>query len=413
MNNKIINHRLWLGVFVIVSVWIVFSVELKIVPLIPSSLSNSFLLGFNRALLALAYSFLAAFIFYLITTVLPRKILIYRSKKILSKQVHWLLYELFVLINQILYSFKIGKSINEIEEKDLLCIDGDVSKNIKGYYSTGEYRKQICRKAKQFTGFGDMPFCFPDDVLKKLGEIPKLIKKIREANPNYHIDEAFAEILSSIETNKIIEWHGTGGNKMFLFANSSNELYNLIFDYNRLLKIKYHKLFRQSFHRIYFYTQEEIQNIPQKTASFFEELAPVKNKSMALNACIVYNPQYYDSKAIISKLNSGCIITANGTKKEFQLMDFSNGRIQTPDNSRCVIIIEEQISSIIIKEWVEANKGSRIIILLKSNIFTSSNKDKYKNKITGLDVYKVYYRKPISLLGLHLFTKYPTTLLSH
>ena len=280
------------------------SVELEVVPPIPSYFSDSLTQKINSSLLTLSYSVLAAYVFYWFTSFLPRKITIYRSKKILSKQVNRLLYELFVLIHQIFYVFEIDKRIEEIEEKDLLHIDGDISRSLKGVYETGVHWRRFWKRGKKFTGLAWMEFVYPEGIKKKLSEIPNYIGKIRASSPNFDADEVFAETLASIETNKIIEWYSSEEkNKMFLYTGSSTELFNLINDYKRLLSLGYQKMFRNSYNTIRFYTKKEIEDIPKKRERLLLSFAPQPGLLKLLNPCIIYNPDYVDARAVISELN--------------------------------------------------------------------------------------------------------------
>lgn len=407
MKNKLINYQIWLFVLILASSWVIGSVGLEIFPLIPTNFSEILVPKLNAVLLNISYSILAAFIFYWFTYLLPRKTLIYRSKRILSHQVHWLLYELFVLINQILYAYDLNKPIEQIEEKDLRHLDGDVTKTFNGFYATGEHWKAFWKSKMQFTGFGDMPFAFPNDISKKLAEIPKLIHKIRQANPNFYTDEIFAEILSSIETNKIIEWYSEGKYKIFLLGGTSTQMFSLICDYKRLLNLNYHVPFHNTYHTIRFYTQEEIDNIPQKRSNFFKELAPILNIPRSLVPCIIYKESYYDSRSLISELNGGHIVTPNGPQKEFILCTYNN-EIQPPTNSRCVVIINELIPRKQIREYIKSYKKDKVIISLKSNLIFASKKNKFKGKSTTYGLYNIYYRKPLILFGFQFFRKYPT-----
>ena len=59
---------------------------------------------------------------------------------------------------------------------------------------------------------------------------------MRKSNPNYSVDEHFAEILSSIETNKIIELYADKKQHLFLYSDSSKYLYELLTNYKNLLR---------------------------------------------------------------------------------------------------------------------------------------------------------------------------------
>jgi len=397
MKNILINYKSWLFIIVLLSIWIILGVDLEYIPLIPSKLPVEVTSKINRVFLAISYSILAAYIFFFFTTVLPRIILIDRSKKILSKQVHWLLYELFVIINQILNSYEIKKSIDEVEEKDLLHINGNIINRYTGFYSTSEHWRSIGKKGKQFTGFGDMPFTFPDSMITNLVNIPTKINEIRQSNPNFHIDESFSEVLASIETNKLIEWYGINKYEVFRLANTSEELHTLISAYKRLKKLKYHLRFRNSFSRIHFYTKEEIESIEHKQAQFSAKIAPLRQKINSLNPNIIYNPEYSDSKAIVTVLRIRNLIA----------FDNKSGVFPQPQ-SKCVVIITNQISGNLIKKYVKENKTDKLIIKVKSSCFFSTKPKKYKGKETTNGIYTIYYKSPIKLFGLELFSGFPT-----
>lgn len=401
MKNLLVNYKIWLYLVVLISILIIIGVDLKVFPLIPTEISNELINKINKVMLALSYSILSAYIFFFFSIILPRIILIQRSKKILSRQVHWLLYELFVLINQILFSYEINKPVEQIEEKDLLHLNGNLKTKYKGFYSTSEHWNSLIKKGKQFTGFGDMPFEFPDSITNRLESIPNEVNKIRQSNPNFHVDELFSEILSSIETNKIIEWYGSKKNELFKFANSSSEMYAMIVDYKRLKKLKYHLEFRNIYNKIHFYTREEIDNIKNKQVNLSAKLAPLYEKLNYLNPCIIYNSEYQESRAIISVLR---------INKLYDYKSNTSKYLHLPD-CKCIILIEEKIPRKQLKIFIKENESEKIIIRLKSNMLISTKSDKFKNKETAEGLYTLNYRKPFKLFNLTLFKKFPTILI--
>ena len=120
----------------------------------PSHFSEAIVEKINRTLLSLAYSIIAAYIFYFVTVVVPLWIQIGKSKRILSYEVYFFLEDLYILINQILYVYKIDKNIDDLEEKDLLCINGTVKNHIEGGYDIQTYWNSIWHKGKKYTGLG-------------------------------------------------------------------------------------------------------------------------------------------------------------------------------------------------------------------------------------------------------------------
>lgn len=54
-------------------VWAMLSIQLNIIPKININLSNDFCVELNQVYLNIAYSYVAAFIFYVVITVIPHK----------------------------------------------------------------------------------------------------------------------------------------------------------------------------------------------------------------------------------------------------------------------------------------------------------------------------------------------------
>lgn len=403
MNMKFFNYKTGLSILIFTTLWIILSVELSIIPLFSSGFTNEFIDKLNKVLVNISYSVLAAFIFYWFTFVLPKKILIYRSKKILAHQVHTLLYELFVLINKVFYAYTINKGIEEIEEKDLLHINGNLTKGLKGFYSTSEHCNLFWKKGKKITGFGDMPFSFPDDIYVTLKKTPTLINKIRMSNPNFHVDEEFAEVIASIETNKMLEIYSDGKCNLFLYGDSSKFVYSLISDYKRLLSLKYHKKFRNSYQKIHFYSNEEINAIPLKRQQYFNELAPKSNFSKSLNPCIIFSPKYVDSRAVISGLNDGA---AYGTKV-FSLIEYMDN-ITIPCNCSFIVIIGHDIPNKKIQKFIKSNINDKAIIWLKPSFYKSTNKIITHEVMKNFGLYKMYFRKPFIFWHFNIWNKQPT-----
>jgi len=403
---RIFNYRIILYIFVVASFWIIASVELEVAPLIPTFFSIELVEKINRVLSSIAFSFLAAYIFYVITTVLPRKMLIYRSKKILAQQVYTLLYEMFVMISQILYVFDIKKEILDIKEKDLFRINGDTTKKHEGFYGTQEYWNRWTKKRKKIPGLGSMEFKYPENIYKALSKIPKSIEKIRASNPNFYIDEEFAEILSSIETSKVIELYSDKKNPLFLFANSSKHLYNFILDYKRLLKKGYGKVYRNSYHKIHIYTPEENAMVPIRRKELLSIGAPRLRKIISLSPCIVYNDLSDNAKNIISQMNRGNILLGHTIRKQYLLFQ-TRDKINV-DKNRCIVILDDLLPKNEVKKFINTN-AEKVIILIKPSILYATKSGSFKKKVITNGVYIIYYRTDFSLLRFKFNAKYPTT----
>ncbi len=403
-----LNHKYILLILVIISIWSIASIELEILPLIPTSFSTEFAAKLNRMLISLAYSFFAAYIFYIVTIVLPRRMLILRGKKILAQQVHTLLYKMFVMINQILFIFDVQKDILDVEEKDLLPVDGDTTKKYKGFYGTSEHWNNWRKKGERFTGFGSMDFEYPANVVRALTEIPTLIHEIRASNPNFHVDEEFAEILSSIETSKIIEWYAEGKKPIFLFSHSHTYLFKLIYDYRRLLKKGYNRIYKDSYHKIHIYTEEECKMVPIERAKWRDVASSHTSKMLSLLPYIVYNNTSNTSKSIVAYLNRGYIMNEKGEKtgKLYTISPIQKA-INIDDSCKCIIIITEQISQKQINDLKNKNID-KLIILLSPSIIRTTKQGCFTKNTSSKNEYKIYYRTEFSLLGFKISSKYPT-----
>lgn len=397
--NLIYNIIFWLVLFI--SSYTVLGIELNFLPLIPSYFSETIVEKINRALLSLAYSIIAAYIFYFVTVVVPLWIQIGKSKKILSYEVYSFLEHLYILINQILYIYKIDRNIDNLEEKDLLCINGTIENRIEVGYDIHTYLKSIWHKGEKYTGLENMSFIYPDEILKKLSEIPKRIDKIRLVNPNFFVDMEFAQLLSFIETNKLryyykpIEEHKPNMLPPFLYADSAVELYKLVIGYRLLNKLGYHKYYKNTYNIIKFYTKEEL-NIKRENISKYwdEHIVPILEKENSIHPIIIMNSDIRNSVIISNELR-------------YQCLDYNKwDNIQ--EANRCIIIITDGIPSKVINQICRTNKGKRIIILLNPSLFfSSSNRKYYEGMQTSYKTYSIYYRSSKKIGFIELNKKYP------
>lgn len=399
MKNLIYKIIFWLVLFI--SSYAVLGIELNLLPLMPSHFSEVIVEKINRALLSLAYSIIAAYIFYFVTVVVPLWIQIGKSKRILSHEVYFFLEDLYILINQILYVYKIDKNIDDLEEKDLLCINGTVKNRIEGGYDIDTYWNSIWHKGKKCTGLGNMSFVYPDDILKKLSEIPKKIEKIRQVNPNFFVDMEFAQLLSFIETNKLryyykpVEELKPNMPVPFLYADSAEELFKLVIGYRLLNKIGYHKYFRNTYNIIEFYTKEELNKKRGDSSKYWDEhIAPILEKENSFHPLIIMNSNIRDSVIIANELGYECL--------EYDKWN------NVQEFNKCVIIITNGIPSKVVNQFCRTNSGKRIIILLNPSLFfSSSNKKYYEGMQTSYKTYSIYYRSSKKIGFMELNKKYP------
>lgn len=397
--NLIYKILFWLVLFI--SSYTVLGIELNLLPLIPSHFSEAIVEKINRAILSLAYSIIAAYIFYFVTVVVPLRIQINKSKRILSYEVYCFIEDLYILINQILYVYKIDRTIDDLEEKDLLCINGTIKKRIEVGYDIRTYWNSIWRKGKKCTGLGNMSFIYPDDILKKLSEIPKRIEKIRLSNPNFFVDIEFAQLLSFIETNKLryyykpIEELKPNMPVPFLYADSAKELYRLVTGYRLLNKMGYHKYFRNTYNIIELYTKEELNRRRNDSSkSWDEHIVPILKKEDSFNPLVIMNSKIRNSVIIANELGYQCL--------EYEKLN------NVQESNKCVIIITDGIPFKVINQFCITNKGKRIIILLNPSLFfSSSNKKYYEGMQTSYEKYSIYYRSSKKIGPMELNKKYP------
>lgn len=397
--NLIYKILFWLVLFI--SSYTVLGIELNLLPLIPSYFSETVVEKINRALLSLAYSIIAAYIFYFVTVAVPLWIQIGKSKRILSYEVYFFLEDLYILINQIMYVYKIDRNIDDLEEKDLLCINGTVKNRIEVGYDIQTYWNSIWHKGKKCTGLGNMSFIYPDDILKKLSEIPKRIEKIRLANPNFFVDMKFAQLLSFIETNKLryyykpVEELKPNMPVPFLYATSAEELYKLVIGYRLLNKIGYHKYYKNTYNIIKFYTKEELNRRREDSSKYWNELiVPILEKENSFHPLIIMNPDIRNSVIIANELRYQCL--------EYDKLN------NVQESNKCVIIITDGIPFKVINQFCRTNEGKRIIILLNPSLFfSSSNKKYYEGMRTVYKKYSIYYRSSKKIGFIELNKKYP------
>lgn len=221
------------------------------------------------------------------------------------------------------------------------------------------------------------------------------------ANPNFFVDMEFAQLLSFIETNKLryyykpIEELKPNMPLPFLYANSAEELYELVIGYRLLYKKGYHKYFRNTYNIIELYTKEELDRRRNDSSkSWNEHIVPILEKEQSFNPLVIMNSNIRDS-----------VIIANELK--YQWLEYNKWN-DIQDSNRCVIIITGGIPSKAVNQFCRTNSGKRIIILLNPSLFfSSSNKKYYEGMQTSYKTYSIYYRSSKKIGFMELNKKYP------
>ena len=79
--KKNLIYKIIFCLVLFISSYTVLGIELNLLPLMPSHFSEAIVEKINRTLLSLAYSIIAAYIFYFVTVVVPLWIQIGKSKE--------------------------------------------------------------------------------------------------------------------------------------------------------------------------------------------------------------------------------------------------------------------------------------------------------------------------------------------
>lgn len=381
------NYKFWILLIFGLSLYIIISIELGYLPLIPSFIPED-TEKFNRIFLSIGYSLFAAVVFYYFSVVFPRQIQIRRNKQISGKEVRNLLYELFVLIKQILFVFEIEKDLKEIDERDLLSLNGNSTKEYIGYYRTETFYNTLWEKRKKLKGLSEVSFEFPESVIFSLSIIPKTIKQIRESNPNFYIDPQFSEILSSIETNNLIKWYANKEYSFLLFQDSSEAFYSLIQDYIRLKKLGYQQL--KVYFEIYFYNDAEKKEIKgkNKIKDFLTERINMETKKEILQPLLIFNSENENFE----------VFKHQSTIDSIKIVDYK--KVTDYDSlNRCIIIFSEGIPKIKMKEFIKGYRNRELLIIIQPSLFFSSKSKKFNGVSIKRGIYFIQYKSSYLLFN--------------
>ncbi len=399
----------YLILILLLTIWMILWIEFRIIPLIPSIFEKPYVEKINNVILILSYSIIAAYIFYYFTSIVPRKLEIKRSKILLYKIVKFsLLNDLRLIISFILDVYDVNLKISEVEEKHLLHIDGNIKENYIRYYTSSKDGVRPV-PTKDIHHFNAIKLKFPDVIIKKLETLPKVVDSIKKTNPNYHNDEVFSAAITSIETNKLIEWYCKKDIKLFTFATSAEQIFQLIVNYRTLVRLNYQRN-KNNKEYIYhhFYSSDEVDTSPYTLEKHSEKLEPTFKKLDYLNPIFIFNPKNYEARAINSVINKGGYYSVKrGTRPPFTKLIWQEGIdiSSTIIKTKFIVIVVSGISKKATKKIVAKFKDQAFVLLIYPSIFTSKNNHLNKKESIEKGVYKIKYKSSHKLFGN---SKYPT-----
>lgn len=379
-------------------------IEFRIIPLIPSTFGKLYTDKINNIVLILSYSLIAAYIFFYFTSILPRNLEIKRSKILLSKIVKFsLLNDLRLIISFILDAYDIKLRIDEVEEKHLLHIDGNVKEPYKRYYTSTKDGVRPIPSNGNKDDFNTIELTFPDVIIKKLGTLPKVVDSIKKTNPNYHSDEVFAAAITSIETNKLIDWYYVKKNKLFTFRLSAEQIFQLIVDYRTLLSLNYQKnKTNKEYIYHHFYSNNEVDTIPYTLKKHSKKLEPTFEKLDSLKPIFIFNPSDYDARAINSVINIGSYYSVErGNISTFTKIMWQK-QMNIPainEETKFIVIVVSGIDRRVIKTVVSSFKDKALVLLLSPSLFSSKNNHLKNKTFTEKGVFKVKYKSSFKFIG--------------
>lgn len=404
------NMNKHLILVLVLTIWMILWIEFQIIPLIPSIFEKPHVDKINNIILILSYSIIAAYIFYYFTSIVPRNLEIKRSKTLLYKTVKFsLLNDLRLIISFILDVYDVKLKIAEVEEKHLLHIDGNIKEHYKRYYTSTKDEVRPIPTQENKDDFNTIELTFPDVIIKKLGTLPKVIDSIKKTNPNYHNDEVFGAAITSIETNELIEWYFKKNNKLFIFASSAEQIFQLILDYRTLLRLNYQNN-KNNKEYIYhhFYSNNEVDTTPYTLEKHSEKLEPTFKKLDYLNPIFIFNPINYEARAINSVINKGGYYSIKrGTRPPFTKVIWHEDIDTTAfyGKTKIIVIVVSGINRKSTKKIVAKFKDQALVLLLYPSIFTNKNNHLNKKKSIEKGVYKIKYKSSPKIIGT---SKYPT-----
>ena len=398
------NINKYLVAILLLTIWMILWIEFQIIPLIPSIFEEFYNEKINKIVLILSYSIISAYIFYYFTSILPRKIEIKRSKTLLYATVKFsLLNDLRLIISSILDAYDINLKIDEVEEKHLLHIDGNIKEPNRRYWkSTKDGIRPTPPKGSK-EDFRAVGLTFPDVIIKKLGTLRDVVATIKKTNPNYHNDEVFAATISSIESNKLIDWYYIKKNKPFTFRLSAENIFQLIVDYRTLISLNYQKNpNNKEYVYHHFYSSEEVDTTPYTEKKHSEKLQPTIQKLDQLKPVFIYNPNDYDARAINSVINDASYRTIErgfvSTFTKIRWQNTMNNNVIT-NKTNFIVIVVSGIEKKELKKVVSKFKSTALILLITPSLFSRNNNHLKNKTFTEKGVFKINYKSSSKIFG--------------
>lgn len=343
----------------------------------------------------LSVGFLISYIFYVLLELIPEYMKLIKAKRILYKYINLILEDLNIIIHIIFHVYGLNIEKKDMAIKKLIKIDGNV-KVEQGFYNEEIYKKQFLKKFKRISGI-ETTYEFPNTVINRLEHIDKQIEKIFQVENFYSSDANFLECIVNIKENKLISWYSTRKNGLFIFANTSEELYKLIRCYYKLLEMNYY----DKKYTIKVLTKEEILKRPDNMSEFFKHLRKRNEKFNSYKPCIIYDDRIEDNVFLVESLTNN---------KNIKLVN--QNQLNTYDinsNHNLIIIVlnhKFQKNNDYNKALLRKKFKDKYIVILKPYIFYYI---KVKNKIwnEGKNKYIVPFKISFKLLNLYINRECP------
>lgn len=388
--KKIINAI----VLILTGLCIVTSIKLSSLPLWPVFSDDSFWYtsATDREAFSLIYDicvgFLLSAIFYLLVEMVPEITRLHRGKALICNYVNALMEQMEKLISICLQVYKI-ENHSTLYLKNLGALNGnisyadeDISFLITTYYNSGK-RKTGVHSAGKF-----------DSVIKScIAEIEKQLQNINRFGYFYASNDKFLEIITRIESCKFLSQY-KNNQKCFLYADTDNSFYDFYLLYREMQKIKFHT---------------------EYTCTVVD----------SAEVCAAYKEKR-ESGELISKVLVYQQKRADAYSQEQPILVYSNN----PDQHNIITRIKTSIPHLLVcnEDTLDSSciQKSQLIILLSNKTlinnleFFSPHQKIFQfssrilpEKVLLLprkrdNLKRIYYKKPLSILGVPFNAEHPT-----
>lgn len=390
--KKIIN-----GIVALLSfVCLIGAVKLSSLPLFPLFSEKSFWYTppAARESFSLLYDifvgFLLSAIFYFFVEVLPEILKLHRGKKLICNYINILLEHMEQIISITMQVFQIDT--DKIYLKDLVQLNGNTAHSHEEVsYSTTIFYNSGKRKTGVKTG-GEF-----DNIIRScIATIETQLQNIRRYDSFFASDEKFLEIITRIEACEFVSYYGKKKSNpvpCFLYGNTGKCFLDFYRLYEDLKKIGNHAEFSKT-----------TIDTPEQALAY---------KKRRNSGEMLYSAALYQQKRTKAYANEKPIILCQDIIRDKNII----AMIQKSVPESCVYNRDDVDPSCL--------KSSQLIIILGKNIdlklagvemppkvfrfvgrIILTKRSKRKNCMDNED--KIFYQKPLSLLGISIFAEHPT-----